>query len=89
MPENKLVEWKEVGRVVHYYGNIGVAVVRFKAPVKVGETIRFVGGTDTDFEQTVSSMEVDHKKVAKVKKGDEAGMKAKERLRRGYKVYKE
>lgn len=89
MADKKLVEWKEVGRVVHYYNKLSVAVVRFKAAVKVGDTLRFVGGTETDFEQVVSSMEVDHKKVKKVKKGDEAGMEVKGRLRNGYKVYKE
>ena len=52
-----------------------------------GDVIRIVGG-DVDFEQPVDSMEVEHKKIAKAKKGDEVGLKVKEKVRSGYRVYK-
>ncbi len=83
-----LEEWKEIGEITHYFGNIGVAVLKLTDSLKVGDTIRIIGGTDTDFEQEVKSMEVDHEKIEKAKKGDDLGMKIKEKAREGYNVYK-
>ncbi len=83
-----MTDEKPIGKVIHYFDKIGVAVMAFNAPVSVGDTIRVVGGEKTDFEQEVSSMEVDHEKIQKAKKGDEVGMKVKEKVHEGYKVYK-
>ncbi len=89
MPQkNSAEQGKLVGEVTHFFGNIGVAVIKLSAPLKVGDEIRIVGGEETDFNQTVDSMEVEHKKIKSAKKGDEVGMKAKEKVREGYKVYK-
>ena len=84
----KIEEWKLIGNVTHYFGNIGVAVIVLSGKLKEGDTIRIVGGVDTDFEQKVGSMEVEHEKIKSAKKGDEVGMKVKEKVREGYKVYK-
>lgn len=79
---------KPIGEITHYFSNIKVAVLNLKGPLSEGDEIRIVGGENTDFNQTVESMEVDHKKVKKAKKGDDVGMKVKEKAREGYKVYK-
>jgi len=79
---------KPIGEVVHYFSHIEVAVVKLSAPLSVGDSIRIVGGENTDFNQEVASMEVNHKKIKKAKKGGEVGMKVKEKVREGYKVYK-
>ncbi|MCX6760082.1 MAG: hypothetical protein NTW46_01950 [Candidatus Nealsonbacteria bacterium] len=79
---------KLIGKVTHYFSNIGVAVVSLESSLAVGDEIRIVGGEETDFNQPVGSMEVDHKKVDKAKKGDDVGMKVNEKVREGYKVYK-
>ena len=81
-------EGKLIGRVVHYFDKIGVAVISLDAPLKVGDTIRIVGGESTDFTQEVGSMEIEHEKIKKAKKGEEVGLKVKEKVREGYKVYK-
>jgi len=80
-------EGKLIGKVTHYFGNIGVAVLELTDTLKVGDTIRIVGGT-TDFTQTVDSMEIEHKKVEEAKKGDSIGLKVSQKVREGYKVYK-
>ena len=80
-------EGKLIGKITHYFGNIGVAVIELTDSLKIGDTIRIVGG-ETDFEQVVDSMEVDHKKVEKAKKGDGIGLKVSQKVREGYKVYK-
>ena len=80
-------EGKLIGKISHYFGNIGVAVIELTDTIKAGEKIRIVGG-ETDFEQTVDSMEVDHKKVDKAKKGDGVGLKVGQKVREGYRVFK-
>ena len=81
-------EGKLIGKVVHYFSKIKVAVVDLSNTLSVGDSIRIVGGEDTDFNQTVKSMETEHEKVEKAKKGDSVGLKVKEKVREGYKVYK-
>jgi len=79
---------KLIGHISHYFDNIKVAVIELTDKLSVGEKIRIVGGKETDFKQEVKSMEVDHEKIEKAKKGQAVGMKVKEKVREGYKVYK-
>jgi len=79
---------KLIGEISHYFDNIGVAVIKLKSPLKEGDKIRIKGGVDTDFEQEVKSMEMDHKKIKTAKSKSEVGLKIKEKAREGYKVYK-
>jgi|YNPMSStandDraft_1061717.scaffolds.fasta_scaffold00002_136 translation initiation factor IF-2 len=81
---------KEVflGEVNHYYDKIKVIAMKLLAPLKLGDKIRIVGGEKTDFTQKVDSMEKQHQKLKLAKKGDEIGIKVKEKVREGYKVYK-
>ncbi len=81
-------EGKIIGRITHYFSNIEVAVIELEAPLKDGEIIRVVGGQDTDFEQKVKSMQIEHVEVASAKKGDSVGMKIEKKVHEGYKVYK-
>ena len=87
MPE-EIKEGKLIGRITHYFDKIGVAVIELDAPLEVGDTIRIIGGESTDFTQEVESMEVEHEKIKKAKKGDSIGLKVKEKVREGYKVYR-
>lgn len=79
---------KQVGKITHYFSNIEVAVIDLSAPLKTSETVRVIGGNETDFKQKIKSMQVDHKDVKKAKKGDSIGLKVEERVREGYKIYK-
>jgi hypothetical protein len=81
-------EGKLIGRITHYFSNIEVAVIDLTAPLKIGDTIRVAGGQETDFEQEVVSMQIEHEEVKTAKKGDSVGMKIKEKVHEGYKVYK-
>lgn len=80
------MEEKPIGEVAHYYGHLGVAIVKFKETVKVGETLRFKGA-HTDFTQTVESMQYDHKNIDAAKKGQDVGIKVSEKVREGDEVY--
>lgn len=81
-------EGKLIGKITHYFGNIGVAVIELEDTLRVGDTIRIIGGADTDFTQTVDSMEIEHEKVKVAKAGDSIGLKVEQKVREGYKVYK-
>jgi len=86
--EKGCCEGKLIGRITHYFSNIEVAVIDLTAPLKDGDTIRVIGGQDTDFEQEAKSMQIDHKEVKLAKKGDSVGMKVDKKVHEGYKVYK-
>ena len=86
MPE--VEEGKLIGKVTHYFDKIGVAIIELAGPLSVGDKIRIVGGEATDFDQVVESMEIEHEKIKKAKKGDSIGVEVKEKVREGYKVYK-
>ncbi len=89
MPEETPIpeEGKLIGRVTHYFSNIGVAVIELSDKLKVGETIRIIGG-ETDFNQTVDSIEIEHQKIKEAKKGDSVGLKISQKVHEGYRVYK-
>ena len=85
MPEE--IEGKLIGKITHYFGKIGVAVIELSDSLSVGDNIRIVGG-ETDFTQAVDSMEVDHQKVQTAKPKDSVGLKVDQKVREGYSVYK-
>jgi translation initiation factor IF-2 len=76
-----------IGEVTHYFGKISVAAVKLKKQIKIGDTLHFKGAT-TDFKDTVTSMQIRQEKVNVAKKGDEVGIKVKDKVREGDKVYK-
>ncbi len=77
---------KPIGEVTHFYGNIEVAIVKFKKPMKIGVKVNFRGAT-TDFEQDIKEMQYNHKAVPVAKKGQAVGIKVDEKVRQGDKVY--
>ena len=60
---------KEVGKVMSFYKKIGVAAIDLTEKLEVEDTILIKGHT-TNFEQKVDSMQIEHEKVEKAKKGD-------------------
>ncbi len=79
---------KQIGRILHYFDRISVAVVELDGELSVGDAIRIIGGKETDFKQVIESMELEHEKIGKAKKGQAIGMELKDKAREGYKVYK-
>jgi len=77
----------EIGKVTHYFTNIGVGIIKLNNALKVGETIHIKGAT-TDFTQTVESMQIEHEEQKKAKKGDVIGLKVDQQVRGNDVVYK-
>jgi len=77
---------KLIGKIIHFYGQISVAIVELSAELKVGDEIHILGG-NTDFNEVVESMQIEHQNVSKAKKGQTIGLKVKEKVHEDAKVY--
>jgi len=65
---------KVIGKAEHFFDRINVVTTTLKNPLKVGDLIHIKGHT-TDMVQTVESIQIEHQKVLKAKKGDGVGIK--------------
>ena len=85
--ETKFVKKSDlIGKVIHYYDKIGVAVIDLKKSLKVGDKIKFVRGENI-VEQQVESMQLEHIQVPTGKKGQEIAIKVDEKVGSGTLVY--
>ena len=75
-----------IGKVIHYYDKIGVAVIALKKALKVGDKIKFEKGENI-FEQSVESMQLEHVQVPAGKKGQEIAIKVNNKVGSGTLVY--
>ncbi len=82
-----MAEEKLIGKISHYYSNIGVGIIELTAKLAVGDVIHIKGAT-TDFEQKVESIQIEHKEVKGAKTGEGIGLKMNEKVREGDEVYK-
>lgn len=62
-----------IGTVTHWFGHLSVAAVRLKEPLSVGDRIHIRGHT-SDLVETVTSMEIDHRKVDRAEPGDDVAL---------------
>jgi len=76
----------EIGRVTHFYGHLCVAVLQLDRALKLGDKIHILGHT-TDFEQRVTSIEVEHHPVVWVKPGDHVAIRVIEPVREHDVIY--
>jgi translation initiation factor IF-2 len=77
----------EIGKVTHYFDKIGVAVLALTGNLKTGDTVKFLGH-ETDFQQAVASMQIEHKAVAEAKAGQEVAMKTEKPVHANSKVFR-
>ena len=78
---------KIIGRVTHCYNKISVAVIALMDELKVGDRIEFVHHKNV-FEQTVKSIELDHKKKEIAYPGDEIAIKTEEVTHKNAVIFK-
>ncbi|MFA5029588.1 MAG: hypothetical protein WC518_02425 [Patescibacteria group bacterium] len=79
---------QKIGRITHYFGKIGVGVIELTdGDLSVGETIK-VKTHAGEFEQTVTSMQIDHQEVANASKGQSFGLKVDQLVKEGDEVLK-
>jgi translation elongation factor EF-1alpha len=78
---------KQIGTVTHFFDHISVAVLALTEALRVGDRIHILGHS-TDFEQQVTSLQIEHKDVAEAKPGDDVAMKVVQRVHPHDKVFK-
>ena len=78
---------KDIGKVVHYFDKAGVAVIRLTDGLALGDMIKVRKG-ESEFTQTVESMQVEHKPVTSVKAGEEVAVKLSQKTKQGGVVLK-
>ena len=78
----------KVGQVIHYFSKAEAAAIKMTdGELHTGDTIHIKGHT-TDFEQEVSSIQIENQPMEVVKAGDDIGIKVKEPVRKKDLVYK-
>jgi putative protease len=66
---------KLIGKVNHFFNKISVAIIEVTDDeLKIGDTIH-VKGNAADFNQAITSMQVERVPVQAAKKGDQVGIK--------------
>ncbi len=83
---NEIPKGKKIGKITHFFSKIGVAVLELDGKLNVGDTI-VISGHGKEFEQVVSSMQVEHQNVSAAKKGDAVGLKVEQEVKEGSQVY--
>jgi len=78
----------QVGVIVKFFAKPSVAALEVThGTIHKGDLLRYKGHA-TDFIEAIASMEIDNQAVDEVKAGDLVGIKVKEKVREGDKVYK-
>lgn len=82
------MEEKRVGVITHYFGHVGVGIIKIEAEgLKVKDILHFKGHT-TDFQQAIESMQLEHKDVQEGKVGEQLGIKLNQHVREHDEVFK-
>ena len=76
----------EIGKVMHYYNHLQVAVLSLTDNLKLGDKIHIFGHT-TNLIERVASMEVDRHPVEWVQAGEDVAIKVNEPVHEHDKVY--
>lgn len=76
-----------IGEITHFFPHVSAGVIKLSGELKAGDMVQIKGHT-TDFKQAVESMQIDHVPVNEATKGQEIGLKVKDRVRIGDVVYK-
>ncbi|MHA1925471.1 MAG: translation elongation factor-like protein [Candidatus Thorarchaeota archaeon] len=79
-------EKKQIGVITRYFHKIGVAAIMLEDTLTVGNKIS-IEGTTTNFEQEISSMQVDREDIQEGNKGQEIAIKVKDRVRENDAVF--
>ena len=78
---------QELGKVIHFFGKISVAMIQITGELKVGDSIK-VKTHSGEFTQVVDSMQVNRAPVTEAAAGAEVGMKVAQPVKEGDTVFK-
>lgn len=78
---------EKIGKVTHYFDQIGVAVIALEKPLAKGDSIH-IKGKKSDLTQSVDSMQIEHAPVDSVEPGQDFGIKVDSAVEVGDEVFK-
>ena len=78
--------WVTAGEISHYFTKVKAAVFKCRVALAIGDAI-WVKGKNTDFRQTVGSMQIDRKPIERASKGQEIGLEVLRDVYEGDRVY--
>lgn len=81
-----MLKEKPIGKVIHFYDKLSVAVVKLNKALKVGSQVKIRRG-DQEFTETIISMQLDHESVKSGKKGEEVAIKVSQQVKQGAELY--
>ncbi len=81
-----MAEEKLIGKVTHYYGKLGVAIIELSEPLRLGQTIHFKGAHD-DFTQEVTDLQYEHAAIEEGKAGQQVGVKVSQKVHENDQVF--
>ena len=76
-----------VGEVTHFYDRLGVAVLKLREPICIGDTLHLLGH-HTDFQQKVESLQIEHQPVTEASPGQDVALKVTQTVHPGDSVFK-
>ena len=77
-----------IGKILHYYSKIKVAEIKLESKgLKVGDRLMVQGPTTGVLNETINSIEMDHNKITKAKKGNIVAIKLNSIVRKNDKVF--
>ena len=76
-----------IGKITHYFSDIGVATIKLVSEVKVGDEIIIIGKTTGIEKSKIEKLEIKNKSVKKANKTQEIGLKL-PKVRKNDEVYK-
>jgi putative protease len=82
-----MAELRPIGNVIHYWTRLGVAGVELTDTLKMDDWVHFLGAT-TDFQQRVTSMQINKRFINEAFAGQQVGVLVAERVRTGDTVYR-
>jgi len=81
------MEERKIGNISHFFDKISVGVIALDDDLKVGDNIH-IKGPITDFDQEITSMQIDRSVVKEAKAGQSVGLKLIEKARSHDVIYK-
>ncbi len=77
----------QIGKVTHFYDKLGVAVIEVvNQKLRVGDMVK-ISGHDSEFNQKIESLQVEHKQVDEVAPGETCGLKVEKPVKEGDVLY--
>lgn len=76
-----------IGTITHYFPKPQVGVVKLTAGLRVGDNLHVLGH-GADFQQPVTSMQLDHVPVQAASVGAEVAIRIDQRVREGTQVFR-